>query len=200
MLKYDFNEVALQLYWNCTLTWVIFCKFPAYFQNTFSYEHLWEPAPEAIKVFKITCICTPISESTALGQIFQFTKKWSFLLRISSVNATKSAFTKNILNGKLHFLRSDWEDIYLQNKNGWKTKYFSNNMLHKTKNNLHGGGSTVNEFSNFCIFLNFYKFVREASNILASNIYWMVALKIMLFRIFSLTFWRLFRSVNPSFT
>ena len=103
MLKYDFNEVALQLYWNCTLTWVIFCKFPAYFQNTFSYEHLWEPAPEAIKVFKITCICTPISESTALGQIFQFTKKWSFLLRISSVNATKSAFTKNILNGNFIF-------------------------------------------------------------------------------------------------
>ena len=127
-------------------------------------------------------------------------KKWSFLLRISSVNATKSAFTKKILNRKLHFSDSDWEDIYLQNKNGWKTKYFSNNMLYKTKNNLHGGDSTVNGFSNFCIFLNFYKFVRETSNILASNIYWKVAFKIMLFRVFSSTFWRLFRSVILSFT
>ena len=32
MLKCDFNKVA----WNRTLTWVISCKFAAYFQNTFS--------------------------------------------------------------------------------------------------------------------------------------------------------------------
>ena len=36
MPKYDFNKVALQLYWNHTLTWAFFCKFAAYFQNTFS--------------------------------------------------------------------------------------------------------------------------------------------------------------------
>ena len=26
--------------WNCTSAWVLFCKFAAYFQNTFSWEHL----------------------------------------------------------------------------------------------------------------------------------------------------------------
>ena len=35
MLKCDFNKVAFQLYWNHTLAWVLFCKFPAYFQITF---------------------------------------------------------------------------------------------------------------------------------------------------------------------
>ena len=32
----DFNEVALQLYWNHTSVCVFCCKFAAYFQNTFS--------------------------------------------------------------------------------------------------------------------------------------------------------------------
>ena len=43
MPKYDFNKVALQLYWNHASAWV-FCKFAAYFQNTFSQEHLWVAA------------------------------------------------------------------------------------------------------------------------------------------------------------
>ena len=38
MPKCDFDKVALQL---CTSTWVISCKFAAYFQNNFSQEHLW---------------------------------------------------------------------------------------------------------------------------------------------------------------
>ena len=33
-------------------------------------------------------------------------KKWSFSLRISSVNVNKSTFAEGILNGKLHFLCS----------------------------------------------------------------------------------------------
>ena len=33
-----FNKVAFQLYWNCTSTWVISCKFAAYFQNIFSSD------------------------------------------------------------------------------------------------------------------------------------------------------------------
>ena len=36
MPKCDFNNVALQIYWNHTLTWVFSCKFAAYFQNSFS--------------------------------------------------------------------------------------------------------------------------------------------------------------------
>ena len=33
--KCDFNKVALQIYWNCTLTWLFSCKFAAHFQNGF---------------------------------------------------------------------------------------------------------------------------------------------------------------------
>ena len=44
MSKYDFNEVALQLYWHRTLAWVFSCKFTAYFQNTFFQEHPWGTA------------------------------------------------------------------------------------------------------------------------------------------------------------
>ena len=44
MPKCDFNKVALQLYWNCTSAWVFSCKYAAYFQNTFSQEHLWRTA------------------------------------------------------------------------------------------------------------------------------------------------------------
>ena len=35
MPKCDFNNVAFQLYWNRNSAWM-FCKFAAYFQNTFS--------------------------------------------------------------------------------------------------------------------------------------------------------------------
>ena len=42
--KCDFNKVALQLYWNCTLTCVFCCKFATYFQNTFSKEDRWVAA------------------------------------------------------------------------------------------------------------------------------------------------------------
>ena len=44
MQKSDFNKVAKQLYWNHTSPWVLSCKFAAYFQNTFSNEHLWVAA------------------------------------------------------------------------------------------------------------------------------------------------------------
>ena len=40
----DFNKFALQLYWNRNSAWVFSYKFVAYFQNTFSEEHLWTAA------------------------------------------------------------------------------------------------------------------------------------------------------------
>ena len=46
MSKCDFNNVALQLYWNRISAWVFSCKFAAYFQNTFFQEHLWVAASE----------------------------------------------------------------------------------------------------------------------------------------------------------
>ena len=36
MPKCDFNNVAVQLYGNCTFAWVFSCKFAAYIQNTFT--------------------------------------------------------------------------------------------------------------------------------------------------------------------
>ena len=40
----DFNKFALQLYCNRNSAWVFSYKFVAYFQNTFSEEHLWTAA------------------------------------------------------------------------------------------------------------------------------------------------------------
>ena len=37
-----------QLYWSRTSAWVFSCKFVAYFQNTFSTEHLWMAASEIL--------------------------------------------------------------------------------------------------------------------------------------------------------
>ena len=44
MPKSDFNKVTKQLYWNHSLAWVLSCKFAAYSQQTFSYEHLLRAA------------------------------------------------------------------------------------------------------------------------------------------------------------
>ena len=49
MAKCDFDKVAKQVYWNDTSAWVFCCKFAAYFQNTFSWEHLWSVASETIR-------------------------------------------------------------------------------------------------------------------------------------------------------
>ena len=46
MPKCNFSKVAKQLYWNRTATWAFSCKSTAYFQNTFSQEHLWRAASE----------------------------------------------------------------------------------------------------------------------------------------------------------
>ena len=50
MSKCDFDKVAKQLYWNCTSAWVFFCKFAAYFQNTFLQEHLWVAVSDSSKI------------------------------------------------------------------------------------------------------------------------------------------------------
>ena len=40
MPKCDFNKVSLEFYGYHALVWMFFCKFAAYFQNTFLEEHL----------------------------------------------------------------------------------------------------------------------------------------------------------------
>ena len=51
--KSNLNEVALQLYLSRTSVWLFSCKFAAYFQNTFSMEHLWVAASEWNRLFKL---------------------------------------------------------------------------------------------------------------------------------------------------
>ena len=51
--KCNFNKVAMQLYWNHTSARVFSCKFAAYFQNTFSEEHLWAAAFELTAAFEL---------------------------------------------------------------------------------------------------------------------------------------------------
>ena len=51
----DFSKVAIkitlwqQLYGNQTFAWVFSCKLAAYFQSTFSYEHLWTAGSESVR-------------------------------------------------------------------------------------------------------------------------------------------------------
>ena len=49
MSKYNFNKVAKQIYCNRTSAWVFSWKFDAYFQDTFTKEHLWVAA-SAMKI------------------------------------------------------------------------------------------------------------------------------------------------------
>ena len=53
--KCDFNKVAKQLYWNCTLPRVFSCKFCAYFQNIFLWEHQWSDVSVFMPQFLYQC-------------------------------------------------------------------------------------------------------------------------------------------------
>ena len=48
MWKCDFNNVAMQLYWNHTSPWVFSCVFAAYLRNIFFEEHLWKTASKFV--------------------------------------------------------------------------------------------------------------------------------------------------------
>ena len=67
------GKVVLQLNWNRTSAWVSSCKFAAYFQNTFSREHLWVAA-------SLTCFGKTIlnnSEFFLVTLIFRnFLRQW----------------------------------------------------------------------------------------------------------------------------
>ena len=58
MPKSDFNKVALQLYWNHISSSVFSCKFAAYFQNIFSWEHLWVSASEFLDLGTLRLLFT----------------------------------------------------------------------------------------------------------------------------------------------
>ena len=63
----------LQLYWYHTLAWAFSFKFAAYFQNTFSKEHLWMAASECLQI-SIWLHTYPTHFST-------FSEEWKFIIQ-----------------------------------------------------------------------------------------------------------------------
>ena len=81
MPKCDFNKVA-------TSAWVFSCKFVAYFQNSFFYEHLWVAASDfkmKILIFLVLIFLNlkHTQSTTTVKQIFQFCLDATYLLNAS---------------------------------------------------------------------------------------------------------------------
>ena len=89
VLKCDFNKIALQLNWNHTSAWVFSCKFAAYFQNTFSWEHLWRTASVFVRIMGVQLGETHYGNSSGN---FHWTKE---TIRIKKVVETESQITES---------------------------------------------------------------------------------------------------------
>ena len=83
MPKNDFNNSALQLYWHHSLAWVFSCNFAAYFQNTFSQEHLWVAASWQIMWVQIFLIMSRIFVNLIENLMWNPKKKWSSVMIIN---------------------------------------------------------------------------------------------------------------------
>ena len=87
--KCDFNNVALQLYWNHTSVWLLSCKFAAYFKNTFLLQHLWRVAYYSLKlVLSISVFRTlsDICDGTFLRKSLTTFSRLLFLQKCSSID------------------------------------------------------------------------------------------------------------------
>ena len=82
MLKYDFNKLAKQLYWNHTSAWVLSCKFAIYFQNIFLWEHVWKAASISFMI----CESIRVSENpySCIFHAMDYLLWWSFLPKHST--------------------------------------------------------------------------------------------------------------------
>ena len=90
MPKCDFNKVAKELYWNLTSTWAFSCKYAAYFQNTFSSEHLWRAASVGVYQHNFPAITVSVTrcfnsnwisfQSFTLVRIFLY---WDWIRRFT---------------------------------------------------------------------------------------------------------------------
>ena len=104
MPEYNFNKVAKQLYWNHTSAWVFSCKFAAYFQNTFSQEHLWTAD---------STICSKIKRVT-----YQFAFCCCFFFRgngwLFKRSILISLFVVNFRNVLKHFLNLNTDEALQQ--------------------------------------------------------------------------------------
>ena len=69
--KCDFNKVEKQLFRNHSSKWVFSCKFAAYFQSIFSWEHLWMAASKSLMIYINRLYCLSTDPSFLLYQVNQ---------------------------------------------------------------------------------------------------------------------------------
>ena len=79
MLKYDFNKVALKLYWDRISAWVFSCKFHEYFKYTFSNEHLWRDASGHLSVILVFLSTACYVKNFRRSECFVSNKYFCFL-------------------------------------------------------------------------------------------------------------------------
>ena len=98
--------IATTIFFTSRICWILFGCFHIFFVSFLIID------PQLLLIFSDTVNRTLHNESKYSESfekekyIITAKKKWSFPLRISSVNVT---FTEEILNRKLHFLCSVWQ-------------------------------------------------------------------------------------------
>ena len=133
MPKCDFNKVALQLYWNCTLAWVFSCKFSAYFQNTFSTQHPWMAASANIqsqvplyfwRSKRILKRCK-ISKYHVKDCNFHLTRSWRrpISYRNQSIDLQSKSMDWFLHDNGLRHERVNWYDYHLFNLSWYGLKF-----------------------------------------------------------------------------
>ena len=110
MPKCDFNNAALQFYWNLTLAWVSSCKFAAYFQDTFSYENLWTTVSEII--YKIKGESEPSQTSKVDRRFCEKKPLTIFAKKLDLGCFTDSEYT--FITKQNHIISFDTETILLR--------------------------------------------------------------------------------------
>ena len=96
------SENMQQNYWRtpttkCDSAWVFFSKFAAYFQSTFSQEHLWSAASVS-RCFSTTLFClnVPLSNWTPLHILLSFINTFSTSHLFGQTIVYKNIWLENI--------------------------------------------------------------------------------------------------------
>ena len=93
--------VAKHFCWSCTSAWVFYCKFVAYFQNTFLLEHLWRAAAESDNR-RTKNASKELSGLLIFFQIpFYLFSKWSYLILWDIYLVSLKLFTYPLIFGSL---------------------------------------------------------------------------------------------------
>ena len=115
MPKCDFNNVV---YWNRTSTWMFSCKFVAYFQKTYSQEHLWMAASKkGVSAVGNQYFQKPKAATTFSKNYWKFTR-WAFSQLLHRMVFSTESTLKSTLQAPFMIL---WiRRIKLWRKKNWK--------------------------------------------------------------------------------